>query len=49
VKLGKKNKHIKHQSFPPIEEQAIPEEEELGDEEGVSSKYEKSENELKQP
>jgi len=31
VKLGKKNKS-KHQSFTPIEEETIPEEEELGEE-----------------
>ena len=31
VKLGKKNKS-KHQSFTPIEEDTIPEEEELGEE-----------------
>jgi hypothetical protein len=43
VKLTKKNKHLKHQTFTPIEEQAIPEEEELGEEEGLSMKAQKSE------
>jgi len=43
VKLTKKSKHIKHQTFSPIEEHSIPEEEELGEEEGLSLKAQKSE------